>query len=84
MYPCYMMVGSSRKVKCGQYIGVNVHFSPHPSREERAVLELAQVEGDEESSGHENQRQQRSVRLSSDRHRHRRRAVAQNQRDILR
>ena len=39
---------------------------PHPSREERAVLELAQVEGDEERPGHENQREQRSVRLISD------------------
>ena len=36
----------------------------HPAGEEGAVLELAQVEGDEEGPGHEHQGQQRRVGLA--------------------
>lgn len=36
----------------------------HPAREEPAVLELAQEEGDEEGTGHEHQRQQGGVGLA--------------------
>lgn len=53
----------------------------HPSREERTVLELAQVESDEKCSGHEDQREQRGVGLASDRHRLG--VVAQHQCDIF-
>lgn len=63
----------------GGWIRVN---APHPSREEGAVLELAQVEGDEEGSGHEDQGEQRGVGLVQDRRRHG--AVAQSERDICR
>lgn len=56
---------------------------PHPSGEEGAVLELAQVEGDEKRSGHEDEREQRGVGLAPDRHRHRLRVVAQHQGDIF-
>lgn len=55
----------------------------HPSREERTVLELAQVESDEKRSGHEDQREQRGVGLASDRRRHRLGVVAQHQCDIF-
>lgn len=53
-----------------------MNLAPHPSREERTILELAQVEGDEERSGHENQREQRRVGLVSDRLRRRQASVA--------
>lgn len=39
----------------------------YPAREKGAVLKLAQIEGDEEGSGHEHQREQGCVGLSGDR-----------------
>lgn len=56
-----------------------MNLAAHPSREERTVLELAQVESNEKCSGHENQREQRGVGLVSDIRRHRQRAVAEHQ-----
>lgn len=55
----------------------------HPSREEGTVFELAQVESDEEGSGHENQGEQSGVGLASDRHLHSLRGVAQHHRDVF-
>lgn len=56
-------------------------LASYPSREEGTVLELAQVEGDEKRSGHEDQREQRCVGLALDRHRQG--AVAQHEGDIF-
>ena len=58
----------------------------HPAGEEGAVLELAQVEGDEEGSRHEHQGEQRRVGLAQHAHRHadRCRAVTNgNHRQVL-
>lgn len=58
-----------------------MNLAPHPSRKESTVFELAQVEGNEKRSGHENQREQRGVGLAYDRHRQG--AVARHEGDMF-
>lgn len=60
-----------------------VILDPYPSREERTVLELAQVESNEKRSSHEDQGEQCSVGLALDLQRHRQGAVVQHEGDIF-
>ena len=59
------------EVGVGVEVEVEVEDGPHPAGEEGAVLELAQVEGDEEGPGHEHQGQQGRVGLAQHVLRHR-------------